>query len=332
MMKKVSIGICALAVAAAIGAGVLMSSASTAEKNSVGAEKALEIALNDAGISKEQAKEKSSVFTKEHGKYVFDVEFDFENREYDYLIGAKDGSIVSREVEAESGVTTTAAPSTSAEPATKKESAASVSESTSAPEASALQAATALETSAQNEQKPSTAQTTTSETTTVPVTTKSAQSYRISATEAKKIALENAGVDASKAKFKKVKLEKDDGIYEYEIEFLVNSKEYEYKINAVSGEIIEKDVDSLNEETTQKATTSAPKPTSGFISIGKAKEIALSHAKLNEKDVTFKKVKLEKDDGVYQYEVEFEKGLIEYEYSINAKDGSIIDFDKEIDL
>lgn len=330
MMKKVSIGICALAVAAAIGAGVLMSSASTAEKNSVGAEKALEIALNDAGISKEQAKEKSSVFTKEHGKYVFDVEFDFENREYDYLIGAKDGSIVSREVEAESGETTSATTDVSTETATKSQGGISSSAPTAAPEASVSQETS--KPSAPTVSKPTTAQTTTSETTTVPVTTKSAQSYRISATEAKKIALENAGVDASKAKFKKVKLEKDDGIYEYEIEFLVNSKEYEYKINAVSGEIIEKDVDSLNEETTQKATSSAQKPTSGFISIGKAKEFALSHAKLNEKDVTFKKVKLEKDDGVYQYEVEFEKGLIEYEYSINAKDGSIIDFDKEIDL
>ena len=68
-MKKVAIGLCALAVAAALGTAAIISSVDAEEKNSVGSEKALEIALNDAGVSKEKAKDKSSVFTKKNGKY-----------------------------------------------------------------------------------------------------------------------------------------------------------------------------------------------------------------------------------------------------------------------
>ena len=48
-------------------------------------------------------------------------------------------------------------------------------------------------------------------------------------------------------------------------------------------------------------------------------------------EVSFKKVQLEKDDGVYEYEVEFHVGNMEYEYSIDAKTGRILDFDKDLD-
>ncbi len=62
----------------------------------------------------------------------------------------------------------------------------------------------------------------------------------ISADEAKSIALEHAKVDESKVRFTKEKLEFDDGIYEYEIEFRTNDNwEYDYVINAESGNIIE---------------------------------------------------------------------------------------------
>lgn len=342
-MKKAIVGICALAVAAVIGTGAVISSASTAEKTSVGAEKALEIALSDAGISKEQAKEKSSVFTKEHGKYVFDVDFDFENKEYDYKIAAKDGSIVDRKVEIDEAETEPSSAETVTEPTTERKSeppstttvsstTAAVTESTTAEPQTAAATTTTVPSTKQTSTTaaPSTTQ---AAKTTHTQTTKSGQSYRISATEAKKIAISDAGVNASQAKFTKIKLEKENGIYEYEIEFFANSKEYDYSINAVNGAILEKDVDSVREPTTaaKVSTTAAPKPTSGLISINQAKEIALSHAGLGENEVVFKKVKLEKDDGIYEYEVEFQKGFFEYEYSINAKSGEIIDFEKEFD-
>lgn len=62
--------------------------------------------------------------------------------------------------------------------------------------------------------------------------------------KAKEIALNHAGVSEADAGFVKGKFEYDDGTAVYEIEFYSGKTEYEYKINAVSGEIIEYDVDN----------------------------------------------------------------------------------------
>ncbi|MBE7011332.1 MAG: hypothetical protein E7415_01510 [Ruminococcaceae bacterium] len=69
----------------------------------------------------------------------------------------------------------------------------------------------------------------------------------------------------------------------------------------------------------------------GYISKEKAKEIALNKAGLGENDVTFIKVELERDDGIYIYDVEFRQGRMEYNAEIKADNGKIIDWDAEID-
>lgn len=167
-------------------------------------------------------------------------------------------------------------------------------------------------------------------------TTEKQTSAFITAAKAKEIALKDAGIKKSKAVFTKTQLEKDDGIYEYEIEFYVGLTEYEYSVNAKTGAITEKDIDIpevtiKSEPTTQQTTAAqAERPTS-FISINKAKKIALSHAGLDENNVHIKKVKLDKDDGIYEYEVEFIANGLEYEYSVDAKDGRIINFEVEKD-
>ena len=68
-----------------------------------------------------------------------------------------------------------------------------------------------------------------------------------------------------------------------------------------------------------------------FIGEAKAREAALKKAGLAEKDVTFVKVKLDFDDGIYVYEIEFREGRTEYEIEINAVDGTVISFEKDID-
>lgn len=308
-MKKVAIGLCALAVAAALGTAAIISSVDAEKNFSVGSEKALEIALNDAGISKEKAKDKSSVFTKKNGKYVFDVDFEFENKEYDYKIGAKDGSIVEREIEYDEDLTetaTTAAPKTSAPFRETSD--------TQAPRPSAFSEQTTNTPSSKTEPQ-----------------TNFEKYTRISATEAKRIALSDCGISESDASFKKVKLEKEHEIYEYELEFTAGSKEFEYTLNALTGEIIGRDIESNHDHPETTAAASSQKPKTGFIGASDAKAIVLSHANLGESEVTFKKFKLDEDDGIYKYEIEFKKGFVEYEYEINARDGSIIDFEKEID-
>ncbi|MDE5577958.1 MAG: PepSY domain-containing protein, partial [Oscillospiraceae bacterium] len=70
-----------------------------------------------------------------------------------------------------------------------------------------------------------------------------AVSSQITLDEAKDIALKHSGFTSNQVNFTKAQLDYDDGIAEYEIEFRVNGYEYEYKINAETGKIIEYEID-----------------------------------------------------------------------------------------
>ena len=63
--------------------------------------------------------------------------------------------------------------------------------------------------------------------------------------------------------------------------------------------------------------------------MGQATSIALKHAGLSAAEVSFTKAKLEKDDGLRKYEIEFIKGSTEYEYEIDAATGSVLEYDVE---
>ena len=67
----------------------------------------------------------------------------------------------------------------------------------------------------------------------------------ISVDQAKNIALGQAGFSASSVNFVKTKLENDDGRTEYEIEFYNGTTEYSYTIDAVTGSVLEYDVESI---------------------------------------------------------------------------------------
>ena len=60
-----------------------------------------------------------------------------------------------------------------------------------------------------------------------------------------------------------------------------------------------------------------------FIGEEKAKEIALKEVGLSADDVSFAKVELDIDDGVWQYEVEFYVDRTEYSFDIKADDGTV---------
>ena len=166
--------------------------------------------------------------------------------------------------------------------------------------------------------------------------------------KAKEIAMSHAGVSAGSVSFVKAKLDTEDGVKVYDIEFYSVNVEYDYEINAATGDIVSFDQDIENyavptqpaaptqpqsSATTQAATqpqTAAPtQAASSVISVDKAKQIALSHAGVS--GASFKKVKLDKDDGVRVYEIEFKVGNVEYEYDIDASSGAIISSSSEID-
>ena len=52
------------------------------------------------------------------------------------------------------------------------------------------------------------------------------------------------GVNENGIRLKKAQYERDDGRYVFEIEFIYNGFEYEYKIDSNTGNIIEKEIDN----------------------------------------------------------------------------------------
>ena len=71
-------------------------------------------------------------------------------------------------------------------------------------------------------------------------------------------------------------------------------------------------------------------PTEKMIGEEAAKVIALEHAGYDEADVKFFRARLDFDDGRYEYEIEFRTAdYFEYDYTIDAASGKIVDFDKD---
>ena len=67
----------------------------------------------------------------------------------------------------------------------------------------------------------------------------------ISIDEAKSIALQVSGVDASNAVFTEAELNVDDGVHIYEIEFISGDMEYSFEINAITGSVAEWEKESI---------------------------------------------------------------------------------------
>ena len=164
-------------------------------------------------------------------------------------------------------------------------------------------------------------------------------SQHISEAEAKTIALAHAGLSETQVTFIKAHLERDDGRVVYDVEFYSGNVEYDYEIDAASGLILEFDRDienySIPNNSAMQNTTppqSTPVPTAAqHISEAEAKTIALAHAGLSEAQVSRMKIKLDREDGIMVYEVEFNNGRLEYEYEINAETGRILKTDVDYD-
>ena len=77
-------------------------------------------------------------------------------------------------------------------------------------------------------------------------TTKPVETKTITKNEAKKIALNHAGLKESDVTMLKVELDKDDGVTYYDVEFRKGIYEYSYEINAKTGKIVEWDKDIDN--------------------------------------------------------------------------------------
>ena len=155
---------------------------------------------------------------------------------------------------------------------------------------------------------------------------KANKAKKISADKAKKIALGDAKLAEKDVTFVKVELEFENNRLVYDVEFYSGNVEYDYDIDAVSGAIVSSDRDIENYSIPAQQTTAKP---AADIGVEKAKEIALAHAGIG--SARFTKAKIDYENGIKVYEIEFKVGNMEYEYDINVSNGAIISSSAEID-
>ena len=171
----------------------------------------------------------------------------------------------------------------------------------------------------------------------------------ISVETAKTAALSDAGVNKKNVTFTKTKLENEDSVPIYDIEFYTKKAEYDYEIDAVSGLVTSKSTerytatnknridDDKNNDTGSSAASgnsssggsydSGSSYSGDYIGVSKAKSIALSRAGLS--SANWIHAYLDYDDGRAVYELEFVTSNYEYDVEIDARTGSVLDFDKD---
>ena len=160
-----------------------------------------------------------------------------------------------------------------------------------------------------------------------PITTSgsASQSAYIGLEAAKEAALKHAGVSASDATFVEAEYDYDDGRMVYEVEFHVKGTEYDYEIDAQTGEVVK-----YKTEQNGTNTGSSSANTSSFIGESAAKAAALSHAGVSESSTKYCNAWLEYDDGRPEcYEVEFIAGNTRYEYKIALTSATVLESERE---
>ncbi len=146
---------------------------------------------------------------------------------------------------------------------------------------------------------------------------------KIGEDQAKRIALDHAGLTESQVTLIHVTLELDDGRWGYDVEFYTAGyQEYDYEIDAFTGAILKFDYDAEDWSAPQQDTNASQ------IGIDNARSIALERAGLDSSQVTFTKAELEHDDGRWEYEIEFVSGAWEYECEIDAYSGAVLVFER----
>ncbi len=145
----------------------------------------------------------------------------------------------------------------------------------------------------------------------------------ISAEEAKTIALAHAGLSSEQAVFVKSNLEYDNGRRIYDVEFYTSDRtEYDYEIDAYSGAVLNFDYDTKSGASSQQGSGTS------YIGEEKAQSIALSQVSGADGSCV-KRVKLERDDGRWEYSVKIIYNAVEYEIEIDAYSGAVLSVDAE---
>ena len=168
---------------------------------------------------------------------------------------------------------------------------------------------------------------------------------------AKEIALEHAGLTAADVVGIQVEMDYERGVMVYEVEFYADAYEYDYDINAETGEIVKNDKEYEEDDWFEKKEQSMVKEfrdnerlqneqalvqkTQGtsedYLTLDEVKKIVFEHAGVDAAMVFDFETEFDYDNGRAEYEVDFESGEFDYSYDVDAVTGEIIKHNKKND-
>ena len=136
------------------------------------------------------------------------------------------------------------------------------------------------------------------------------ESKLITEEEATDIVLNDLGITINSDSYNVIKLHLDKEDKEYEISISIDENTYEYKIDAVEGKVLEKEVETLPKKTQDEQ-----------IVADKFLEKALTHFGFTIEEVLNSKVEKDYDDGQDIMEVSFYKDNVKYscEFDVNSE-------------
>ena len=281
----------------------------------IGIEAAKETALKSAGLTEDQADFSTAGLDSRDGTFFYQVNFEAEGMEYDYAIDAVTGVVIEENsVAADDGAEAAGAAASEAETsgaaaddgaeavgAAASRDAAGDAASGAVQASGAAQASEAAQTSAAAQN--------------------ASDSGMIGEEKAKEIALNHAGLAEDQTQRLWVKRDYDDGRSIYEVEFYGEGRdEYDYEIDAVTGEIVAFDTDLHDHGT-------APSEGQSQVSEEQVRQTVLERVPGASAENIF--LHLEWDDGRLEYEGELIYDNMEYEFKIDAYSGAVTEWEAE---
>ena len=250
----------------------------------IGIDAAKAVALEAAGVAEDDAVFSTAGLDKRNGMDYYAVDFTAGGRSYEYDIDAVTGVVI----DSSSGGGTAETPAAGDDDGMA-----------SAPAAASP--------------SPSAGQTTGGQ----------AAATAVTEEQARETALSHAGLTADQVTFVRSKLDRDDGRLMYDVEFYTSDyKEYDYEIDAATGEILSYDYDAEGYSYQPNATPGTA------ITAEQARAAALAEVPgAAESDIY--EFETDRDDGRLEYEGKIIYNNTEYEFTIDGYSGAIREWDAE---
>ena len=248
----------------------------------IGIDAAKAVALESAGVAEDDAVFSTAGLDKRNGMDYYAVDFTAGGQSYEYDIDAVTGVVI----DSSSGGGTAETPAAGDDDGTA-----------SAPAAASP--------------SPSAGQTT------------GGQAAAVTEEQARETALSHSGLTADQVTFVRSELDRDDGRLMYDVEFYTSDyKEYDYEIDAATGEILSYDYDAEGYSYQPNATPGTA------ITAEQARAIALAEVPgAAESDIY--EFETDRDDGRLEYEGKIIYNNTEYEFTIDGYSGAIREWDAE---